>query len=262
MFLAMYDGPVFLNKASQEQKDAANQNKQFTTDLMNHFNTEFGQSQNIQGALNAKLQSIMNQGMAGKGYLNGEEAALRSDATEQNAQANQQAEQATAARQAARSEGGALTSGAVAAQDANRSNQLAAEEAAAQRGITERNAQLARQNVSEGAAGLGNLAGTEASQADSLAGTASSNAANSYQEVTQAFQPSGFWGALGGGLLSMIPYVGPAVGKAFDRAVNGPNQATPLPFSAINGTATPIEDAQASQQMDLSSLLDTGLPTF
>lgn len=240
MFLAMYDGPVFLNKASQEQKDAANQNKQFTTDLMNHFNTEFGQSQNIQGALNAKLQSIMNQGMAGKGYLNGEEAALRSDATEQNAQANQQAEQATAARQAARSEGGTLTSGAVAAEDANRANQLAAEESAAQRGITERNAQLARQNVSEGAAGLGNLAGTEASQADSLAGTASSNAANSYQEVTQAYQPSNFWTNLAAGVVGGIgnivaPGVGSMLSNGLSKAFGSHN--TPLQTSSPQVTS-------------------------
>lgn len=234
MFLAI--NPLdFYNKASDEQKDAATQNQEFTTQLENQFRTEFNQSQGIQGVLNKQLQDIVNQARAGHGFLNGEEAALRTDATERSAQADQQAEQAAAVKQAARSEGGAITSGAAAQGDAERTAIEAAQNAAAQRGITEENAQLARDNLARGTAGLERLSGQEGSEADSLAGVASNNAANSYNEVTQAFQPSNFWGNLASGLVggavnAVAPGLGSMLSSGLSKAFNGsPN--TPLQTS-------------------------------
>lgn len=249
MFLAI-NHLDFYNKASDEQKQAASQNQAFTSQLENQFKTEFNDSQGIQAALNKQLQSIVNQGLAGQGYTNGEEAALRSDATERAAQASQQAEQASAAQDAARSEGGALTSGAVAQGDEDRTAISAAQDAAAQRAITEQNANLARENVARGETGLEGLSGQEASEAGNLAGVASSNAANSYNEVTQAFQPSNFWSNLASGVIGGIGnIVAPGVGtmlsqglsKAFDGSTNTPLQ-TSQPIVQTEIPEEPIYD--------------------
>lgn len=270
LFLARFNG-VYLNKSSQEQKNAANQNQAFTTQLENQFNTEFGNSQQIQASLNKQLQTITNQGLAGQGFTNGEEANLRTDATERAAQEQQQAQQAAGQTIAAKSDGGALTSGAVAQAAEANATVAAAQNAAAQRGITEQNAALARGNVSEGLQGLGSLSGQEASQADSLAGTASSNAANSYNEVQQSYQPSGFWGNLAGAVAGAIL---PGTGQYFSNTINGPNDGAQSPVpSVMGGSSTPIsswtasnslagsddEDEEYSTPMDLSSL-EGGLP--
>jgi len=201
MFVAIYTGPIWLNKASDQEKQAADQNQAFTTDLQNQYKQEFGNAQQIQGSLNQQLQNVMNQGMAGHGYLNGEEAALRSDATERNAQQQIQGQQAANQQIAARSEGGALTSGAVAQGVQQNAANAAAQNSAAQRGITEQNAMLARQNVAQGMSGLGQLGGQMGSLATGTGGNAVQNGSNSFNEVTQAHQPSNFWGNLAGGLV-------------------------------------------------------------
>jgi len=238
MFVAIYTGPIWLNKASDQEKQAADQNQAFTTDLQNQYKQEFGNAQQIQGSLNQQLQNVMNQGMAGHGFLNGEESALRSDATERSAQQQIQAQQAANQQIAARSEGGALTSGAVAQGAERNAADAAANNAAAQRDITQQNAMLARQNVQQGMSGLGSLAGQEASLANGTGGNAVSNGAASFQQVTQAHQPSNFWGNLGSGLVGGVvnafaPGVGTMLGNGLNRAINGnPQQAINTAASA------------------------------
>lgn len=200
MFVAIYDGPVFYNKASDQEKSAATQNQNFTTELQNQYGQEFGNSQQIQGALNSQLQGIMNRGQAGQGFQPGEEANLRTDATENAAHQAVQGEQALGQQLASHSEGGALTSGGAAQLAEQNTAGAAASNAAAQRGITGENAQLARQNVQQGMSGLSGLSQQMAGQTDATGGMAVNNGANSFNQVTQAYQPSNFWGNLAGGL--------------------------------------------------------------
>lgn len=227
MFYAIYTGPVWLNKASDQQKQSADQNQKFTTQLQGDFTNEFGHASAIQGALNGQLNQILAEGKAGQGYEPGEEAALRTDSTERAAQQQTQAQQALGATLAAHGEGAPLTSGNVASQSERLASGAAASDANAQRGITERNAELARSNVETGLQGLGTLSGQEGSMANGLAGAGVTSGADSYQQETQAHQPADVLGALGGGLASMIPFVGPALGKFVGNAINRP--AAPLP---------------------------------
>jgi hypothetical protein len=216
-------GPLFYFKASEQQKEAADQNQAFTTQLQGMFTNQFQNAQNIQGALNAQLQSITNQGLAGRGLINGEEAALRTNSTENQAQANVQGQRALQARVAQTPLTGGALGQIVGQQTANN----AAQNAAAQRNITLLNANLARQNVGQGLSGLTSLSGQEAGLAGSVGGMAVNNASNSYNEVTQAHQPSNFWGNLAGGVvggaLNMVaPGIGSSIGSSISNGINGP----------------------------------------
>ena len=214
---------VLLCKASSQQKDAASQNQAFTTNLQGMFQNQFGNSQAIQGSLNQQLQGLVSQGQAGQGYAPGEEANLRADSKDQAAQQSIEQQQATGQRLAA--QGVDPTSGSVAQIDAQGSNAAAAGDASAQRAITTNNANLAQDKVSQGLSGLGSLAGTESSAANGVGGLAVQNASNSYNEVTQAYQPSNFLGNLAGGVLSaglgaIAGPAGAAIGGGLASAIN------------------------------------------
>lgn len=237
MFVAIYT-PVFYNKASSQEKSAATQNQAFTTQLQNQYQQEFGNSQQIQGSLNQQLQGIMNRGQAGQGFQPGEEANLRTDSTENAAQQQIQAQQAMGQQIAARSEGGALTSGAVAQGAERNAAMAAASNANAQRGITGENAQLARQNVQQGLGGLSGLSSQMAGQTDATGGMAVNNGANSFNQVTQAYQPSNFWGNLAGGLAGgAINAVAPGIGSSLAGGIK--NIFNPAPTQQNTGQMTP-----------------------
>lgn len=208
----LYSG-IWQMKASQEEKDAANASTNLSNTISSNMNKTFANSQAIQGQLGAQLNNVTNAGMAGRGFFNGEEANLRSDAAERGAQSNVSAEQALSARQAAQSQGGAATSGAVGAEDALLASRSATDTTAAQRGITGENDQLARQNVQEGLSGLSNLSGQETSQADAIGGQALQGTGQSFNEETQAYQPSNFWSNLGSSVVGMgLNAIAPGVG--------------------------------------------------
>lgn len=198
-------------KASPQEKAAATASTNLSNSITNNMNTSFANSQSTQGALNAQLQNLTQQGMAGQGFGTGQEANLRSDAQETSAQGNLQAEQAANQRNATAGQ----TSGGVAAQNATLASNAAAQNAGAQRGITDQNAQLANNKVTSGLTGLGNLAGQQTQQADSLSGTSVQGAGQSFGEETQANQPSTFWSGLGTSVLGMgLNAIAPSVGSA------------------------------------------------
>lgn len=177
------------------------------------MNTAFSNSDAIQSSLGSQLQRITNAGLAGQGFTPGQETNLRSDAIERGAQSNAQAEVALNRRNAMTGEGGSTTSGAVGQANEQLASSAAASTAGAQRGITDENAQLARQNVTQGLGGLSSLAGQETGEATSLAGTSVGAAGNSFNAETQAYQPSNFWSglatsAVGMGLNAIAPGVG------------------------------------------------------
>lgn len=184
------------NKASQQEKDAATASTNLSNTISNNMNTSFQNSQNIQGGLNAQLQRITQQGMAGQGFTGGQEANLRSSSDENAAQANVQAEAARNQQNAGGEQGGAATSGAVASGDEATTNAMAAQNAASQRGITNQNTALAQANMREGLTGLSGLSGQETGQADSLTGNSVGASGQSFGEETQANQPSTFWSGL------------------------------------------------------------------
>jgi hypothetical protein len=165
------------------------------------MNTSFSNSQATQGALGGQLQALTAQGMAGQGFTGGQEQNLRSDAQERSAQGDVQAEQALNQRNAGGASGGAATSGAVGAQNAMLASNAANQNATAQRGITDTNANLARQNVQEGLSGLNSLSGQQTSQSSALAGTAVGATSNAMSQDQTVNQP-GFWTGLGESALS------------------------------------------------------------
>jgi hypothetical protein len=228
------------NKASQEEKNAANASTNLSNTISSNMNQTFANSQAIQGGLNAQLQTLTNQGLAGKGFQNGEEANLRSDSDEQSAQQNVKAEAALNQRNAGGEEGGAATSGAVGSNDALLANAAAAQNASAQRNITGENATLARQNVQSGLSGLGSLSGQETSQADSLGGQAVGASGQSFKEQTQAYQPSTFWSGLGSSVLGMgLNAIAPGAGSlvsGLTTANTGGQPTSASQLAAYNNT--------------------------
>jgi hypothetical protein len=230
-------------KASQQEKTAATASTNLSNQLSSQYSTAFANSQNIQGGLNAQLQNVTNQGLAGQGFMPGEEANLRSDADERSAQANAQAETALNARNAGVSAGGAATSGAVGSNNALLASNSAENLANAQRGITNQNALLAQNKVSQGLSGLSGLSGQITSQADSLGGTAVGASQNSFNNETQAFQPSNFWGqlgtsVLGAGLNAIAPGVGTLASGVLGGLTQGSGQQGLRNINAMNSYAT------------------------
>lgn len=152
----------------------------------------------------------------------GQEAALRSASTQNQAQQNVQGEQALNARNAGGEQGGAATSGAVAAGDERQASGAAAQNSANQLNITGQNAQLAQQNVNNGLNGLGALSGQETSQSNSLGGQATNAAGQSFSNETQAYQPSNFWSGIGTSVLGMgLNAVAPGVGSLATGILGG-----------------------------------------
>jgi hypothetical protein len=178
------------------------------------MNQTFANSQQIQGSLNTQLQNVTNMGMAGHGFMPGEEANLKANNAETGAQQNVSAEQAQNQRNAGGEQGGAATSGAVAQGSENLASNAAAGVATANRNVTNTNAQLAQQNVTSGLAGQQGLLSAETGQADAQTGAATGAAGQSFQEQTTAYQPSNFWSGLGSSVLSMgLNAVAPGVGN-------------------------------------------------
>lgn len=189
-----------INKSSPEEKTAAQASTNLSNQISGDFATTFNNSQQIQGSLNSQLQNLTNQGMAGKGFMNGEEQNLRSDASENSAQATVNGQQGL--QNALAKQGGSGPSGAVGSLDEKLASNSANQNATAQRGITDQNDVLARGNITNGLSGLGQLSSQETGQADALGGQAVGATGQSFSNETQAYQPSNFWGNLAGGVLS------------------------------------------------------------
>jgi hypothetical protein len=225
-----------LNKASQEQKDAATASTNLSNTISSNMNSTFANSQQIQGTLNSQLNNITNAGMAGKGFLGNQETALRSASKQNEAQSNVSAEQALNQRNAGGEQGGAASSGAVAAGNERLASTAAAGDAANQLAITNQNANLARENVSTGLNGLNALSGQITGQTDALTGAANTSAGQSYSEETAAHQPSTFWSGLGTSVLGMgLNAIAPGVGTLASGVLGGLTRKGPANDDGYNG---------------------------
>jgi hypothetical protein len=194
----------------------------------------FNNSQQIQQSLGTQLQNVVNQGQAGQGFAQGQEANLLANSKEQGAQQNVQAEQALNQRNAGGEAGGAASSGAVAAGSEALASGAAAGTATANRGIVNQNADLATGKIASGLQGMGSLSGQETGQADALGSTAVNADNASFTQQNTAFAPSNFWSNLGGSVLTagLGAVAGPLgaaggqmLGSALGLNATGPGQA-------------------------------------
>lgn len=230
-FYAQYTGPQPLMKASQQQKDAATQNQGFTTQLQNQFNTAFSTSQATNQQFMNQINGILTKANAGQGFTDAELASLNTSNTEQNAGSTANAQQAVNRENLQQGGGAALPSGAQDQLRAQVAATGAANQASGARQIALNNAQQAQSNMQFGTSALGTLAGQESSQANAVGGLAVNNGANSYNEVTQAFQPSNFFGNLAQGVLGGVGAavagpLGASLGSSIGGALGGGGNAT------------------------------------
>jgi hypothetical protein len=240
-FYAMYTGPQPLMKASQEQKDAATQNQQFTTQLQQQFNTAFATSQATNQQFMNQINGILTKANAGQGFTDAELASLNTSNTEQNAGATANAQAAVDRQNLQQGGGAALPSGAQDQLRAQVAATGAANQAAGARQIALNNAQQAQSNMQFGTSALGTLAGQQSSQANAVGGLAVNNGANSYNEVTQAFQPSNFFGNLAQGVIGGVgtAVAGPLGGALSSSILGGggnPTSSTSTSYGGANGT--------------------------
>lgn len=195
-----YAGPIAECKASKQQKAAANNSEQFAQTLQGQYGKAFGTSQATQDKLNGQIQGVISNAQAGNGYTQPELAALNANNSEQTALSNQNAQAALSRQIQQQSGGGTIPSGAALQLRQQADSSAGANQAAGARNIALNNAQLANSNLMSGLSASSALAGQQSNLASSLAGSTNSANASGYNQVTQAYQPSNFFGNLATGL--------------------------------------------------------------
>ncbi len=145
------------SKATQEQQSvdlqSSEQQQAFNTQLMSLFTQQFSSQQSVLSFLTSTVMPMMTNAAAGQGYTTDQLAAMRTSATDTNAQQFQNAQAALNNQVSQASGGSKLTgvSGAVAESDAALLNAEAQTQSASQNQITEANAQQALTNFWNGA---------------------------------------------------------------------------------------------------------------
>lgn len=219
-----YDGPVAHCKASSAEKQAATSNQNFTDQLRTMFGNEYGTGSATENYLSNQLKGMVANGQAGYGFTPGELNAMNEQNDQGSAQGAQNAQQALQ-RQETQS-GTGVPTGANLQEQATIDSQAAQARSQGALALQAENGQLARQNVTQGLAGLAGVGSTQMGSANALESGAISNGANSFNEVAQATQPSNFWGNLGTGLLSgagmaVAGPAGSALGARLGNAFSG-----------------------------------------
>lgn len=192
----------WFNKASSQEKQAADQQQAFAQTLKDTYSSQLGTANSSLDFLNNRLQNVFTQAQSGFGFSPAELAALKTNNIEGQANATQQANVAAARQIAQRGNGGGTDSGTLAqitAQNA-RASAVAGQQANNQIDIA--NAQQAQQNVTQAGSLLNGVAGTQAGVASSALSGAVNQGGTAFNNVAQAYKPSNFWGNLGQGLLS------------------------------------------------------------
>lgn len=213
-----YCGPIWEFKGDKTAQEAEQNQAAFDQQLMRIFSDQYGKQSQIFNFLTGKMQAAVASG--GQGYDPGALTAMRTSATDVNAQQTKNAEQAFANSVAARSGGSKLAgvSGAEASGEATIAAEGAANEANSQNAITLANEQLRQQNywnatnVLTGQQAVANPLGY------SSGATSGTNAvSNASQAVTAAQGPSALQivGGIVGGGLAAAAGPGGAITKAF-----------------------------------------------
>lgn len=192
---------------SQQEKDLAEQQAQFTQTLQQDYSQTFANNQEILSTLNSVLQPIVTAGPGQQGYSAEELSALNSQAINSNAEVARQTTQAVNAQENA--EGGGtkfLPSGVN--QQINAGIQTAAESNLANEelGITTSNYATGRQNWQNALAGEESVASGEAPLGYAGATTTSNQAAFGEADTVNTESQQ-----LLQSILGAIPGVGPAI---------------------------------------------------
>jgi hypothetical protein len=219
-----YSGPVDLAcgaTGTQEEQLATAQN--LSSEMNVDFGTIFGQNQAILSNITSALEPVVAAGPGQYGYSAAEDAAMRSQATENIAQAGRAATDTT--RSAMAAEGGGniyLPSGSQEAVEAGLAAQTAEKQAEAQSAITQAGYQTGRQNFFQAE---GMLAGAPAGLEEPATGyakTALSALSGAEAQEDKVAAANAAPGQMIGGLLGSVAgaFLGP-VGAALGSKVGG-----------------------------------------
>lgn len=189
--------------ASGQQK-AAQANEVKVGDLLRtDMQLVFGKNQNLLDTLTKALSPTVQAGPNAYGFSPGQDAAMRTQATEQISQAGANATNAT--RNAVAARGGMnLPSGSEAAIESGLAQNQANQQAAAQLGITEKGYEAGRQNYFQSVSDLAGAPGELENPATS-AGNAAMGAANTQmQGATDITNANNAWMAPVGAIFGSV----------------------------------------------------------
>ena len=204
--------------ASAQQSQIGNSQQQFTTQLMQDYGQQFGNSNAIYGTLTKALQPIITAGPNQFGYSAGQTNTLNSQAIQGTGQQYNAAKQNLAAQQAASGGGNAvLPSGVQQQQTAGLATNAANQTSNQLLGIQQAGYQQGNNQFNQAVGQLGGVAaGYNAAGFAGAANTAGSNAANTANQITQENNAASPWGLIGGILGGAAQGIGQAAMMGFN----------------------------------------------
>ena len=226
--------------ASAQQSQIGNSQQQFTTQLMQDYGQQFGNSNAIYGTLTKALQSIITAGPNQFGYSAGQTNTLNSQAIQGTGQQYNAAKQNLAAQQAASGGGNAvLPSGVQQQQTAGLATNAANQTSNQLLGIQQAGYQQGNNQFNQAVGQLGGVAaGYNAAGFAGAANTAGSNAANTANQITQENNAASPWGLIGGILGGAAQGIGQAAMMGFNGGSmfpTGPDVGTDSMGNVIGG---------------------------
>lgn len=190
----------YTNKGGADQNEQAQQD--FYKTLTSNYNSDFGQFEGLTKGLQAKLQPIIDAGPGQYGFDATEDAALRGAATNSDAAAAQNAQEATNRQITAQNGGADLMPSGAQEELREQGNVTAAQKLASdQNTITAEGYQTGQQNYQNALSGEMSIARLE--DPNSWAGSATSGGNAATNATNTAIQADNGWmnmvgGALGG----------------------------------------------------------------
>ena len=209
---------AYAKGASAQQQSIGNSQQQFTTQLMQDYGQQFGNSNAIYGTLTKALQPIITAGPNQFGYSAGQTNTLNSQAIQGTGQQYNAAKQNLAAQQAASGGGNAvLPSGVQQQQTAGLATNAANQTSNQLLGIQQAGYQQGNNQFNQAVGQLGGVAaGYNAAGFAGAANTAGSNAANTANQITQENNAASPWGLIGGILGGAAQGIGQAAMMGFN----------------------------------------------
>lgn len=201
-----YNGPVdLLCGASSGQKTAAAQEASVAGNLNAELQQIFGTNTNILSSITDALEPVVGKGPEQYGFSPAQDAAIRTQATAQNATASQQTTNAVRSAQAARGGGNMLIpSGSEAAIEGALAESQAQKQADTQLGITEKGYDTGRQNFFTAEGELAGAPGALENPITSAGNAAENAAATSMQGQTDIANANNAWIAPVAGLVGDV----------------------------------------------------------
>lgn len=209
---------------SQGMKMAAAQ-QQSTANLMTKdFENIFGENQNILGSITDALTPIVKAGASQYGFSDAEDAALRTQATAQNASGARNATNAVRSAMASRGGGNIyLPTGSEAAIEAELANSQAQQQANSQLGITEKGYDTGRANFFGAEGALAGAPGQLEAPITSSGSAAMGAQQGAYTAASDINQAKNAWVAPVAGAIGTLVGgpIGGMVGSKVGGAISG-----------------------------------------